>query len=193
MHKGWGAFSNSAVGSKQHGSCGHVAFGEYSSGDEIFGDSSSESSVPYADSAGGCVSCSLDSGANPAFLPGTARFELSMRLSGAPSSGALWFGPVPASCTNSGALPMVMAAVGSVTSCVKLEDSSWHGIFVDAAAADSAAAAASNVASDDAFGVPSVRGLSDAVECICCGEGVPRALWCGHSAGILPSALNLVL
>ena len=78
---------------------------------------------------------------------------------------------------------------------------------VGSAAADDAAAASS--ASDDAscptttspdrdkggetFGVPSVRGLSDAVECICCGEGVPRALWCGHGAGILPSALNLVL
>ena len=62
----------------------------------------------------------------------------------------------------------------------------------DAAAAVDAAAALS-VASDDAFEVPTVRGLSDAVVCICCGEGVPRALRCEHSAGVLPSALNLVL
>ena len=77
-----------------------------------------------------------------------------------------------------------------------------------AAAADDAAAAF-GVASDDAscpttsnpdrgtggetFGVPSVRGLSDAVVCICCREGVPRALWCEHGAGVLPSAPDLVL
>ena len=59
-------------------------------------------------------------------------------------------GPLPASCTNSGALPMFMAAVGSITSCVRPEDSSGHGTFGDAAAADSAAAA-SSVAQTCAF------------------------------------------
>ena len=77
---------------------------------------------------------------------------------------------------------------------------------VGAAAADDAAAACS--ASDDAscptttspdrdnggetFGVPTVRGLSDAVVCICGREGVPRALWCEHGAGVLPSAPDFV-
>ena len=31
---------------------------------------------PTADIAGGCVSCTLDSGVHPACLPGTAGFEL---------------------------------------------------------------------------------------------------------------------
>ena len=105
-----------------------------------------------------------------------------------------------------------MVSRGIEKSCASCSISNWGcGAMSGAAAAAAAddAAAASVVASDDAScpttchpdrgtggetcGVPSVRGLSDAVECICCGEGVPRALWCGHGAGILPSALNLVL
>ena len=56
---------------------------------------------PTADIAGGCVSCTLDSGAHPACLPGTAGFLLSMRLdphrlqlgiSGVPTSGTVFWG-----------------------------------------------------------------------------------------------------
>ena len=59
------------------------------------------------------------------------------------------------------------------------------------AAAVGEAVAAFLGASTDAM--PSMRGLSDAVVCVGWGEGVPRALWCEHGAGVLPSALSLVL
>ena len=45
---------------------------------------------PTADTAGGCVSCTLNFGAHPASLPGTTSFELSMRLWGVPTSGTVF-------------------------------------------------------------------------------------------------------
>ena len=53
------------------------------------------------------------------------------------------------------------------------------------------AVAAFVCASTDAM--PLMRGLSHAVVCVGWREGVPRALWIEHGAGVLPSALTLVL
>ena len=78
----------------------------------------------------------------------------------------------------------------TVTSC----DSTMNCGTLDGASGAAAvgeAVAAFVGASTDAM--PSMRGLSDAVVCVGWGEGVPRALWGEHGAGVLPSALTLVL
>ena len=103
MHKGEGAYSKSTAGSIQHGSLGHVAIGGY-----MFGVGRKTCIVSGANgmSADGMLSMSMNS----------CMLMLGRKV---------WFVPVPASCTSSGALPMVVAAAGS---CVRPECSSWHGI-----------------------------------------------------------------